>query len=178
LGLVNETGRALLDTLVRPAKEILPQATAQHGITNDRVADAPLFCELYPQLKRFLRGRVLVVYDWERQGRLLREAMRHCSSGWRGIHLQDLGEQVAYFYGIVHEDGWPVERVSLGNACRQQGIPVASPRSAIGHCRAMHALIAPMARWLKDYPDYIPHAPYPYSLLARSYQNPNWLAAF
>jgi DNA polymerase III epsilon subunit-like protein len=178
LGLVNETGRVLLDTLVRPSKEVLPQATAQHGIINDRVADAPLFCELYPRLKRCLRGRVLVVYDWERQGRLFREAMRHCSSGWQGVHLQDLGEQVAYFYGIVHEDGWPVERVSLGNACRQQGIPVGSPRSAIDHCRAMHAFIVWMARWLKDYSDYIPHAPYPYSLLARSYQNPNWLAAF
>lgn len=176
LGLVNETGRVLLDTLVRPSKEILPQATAQHGITSDRVADAPSFGELYPQIKQFLRGRALVVYDWERQGRLFREAMRYCSSGWQGIHLQDLGEQVAYFYGIVHEDGWPVERVLLGNACRQQGIHVASPRGPIGHCRAMHALIVRMARWLKDYPDFIPHAPYPYSLLAWNYQNPDWLA--
>jgi DNA polymerase III epsilon subunit-like protein len=178
VGLVNETGRVLLDTLVRPLKEILPQATDQHGITSDMVADGPSFGDLYPQLKQCLRGRTLVVYDWERQGRLFREAMHNCSSSWPGIHLQDLGEQVAYFYGIVHEDGWPVERVLLGNACQQQGIPVASPRSAISHCRAMHALIVRMARWLQDYPDYIPHAPYPYSLLARSYQNPHWLVAF
>jgi hypothetical protein len=94
------------------------------------------------------------------------------SSDGQGIHPPDLGKQVAYLYGAVHEDGWPVERITLGKACWQLDIALASPRSAIGHCQAMHALLVRMACWL----DCIPHAPYPYALLARSYQNPDWLA--
>jgi DNA polymerase III epsilon subunit-like protein len=47
-----ETGR--WESLFNPLIPILPEITAIHGITNEEVADAPLFEEVIPELLSFL----------------------------------------------------------------------------------------------------------------------------
>ncbi|MFP3947117.1 MAG: exonuclease domain-containing protein [Longimicrobiales bacterium] len=49
--------------LVHPGRFIPEAATAVHGISDDDVADAPIFEELAPQIQEAVRGCVLVGYN-------------------------------------------------------------------------------------------------------------------
>lgn len=51
------------ELLVDPGIPIPSQATQVHGITNALVRNAPAFRDVWPKLKRFRRGRVLVGYS-------------------------------------------------------------------------------------------------------------------
>jgi DNA polymerase-3 subunit epsilon len=63
LAVVSPTGEILLTTLVKPSIPIPAEASAIHGITNEHVAAAPTFPEVYPQLVALLAGRDVVAYN-------------------------------------------------------------------------------------------------------------------
>jgi DNA polymerase-3 subunit epsilon len=63
VAVVDPLGRILLDTLVRPSGPIPPEASAIHGITDEHVASAPAFPDIYPQLVALLVGRDVVAYN-------------------------------------------------------------------------------------------------------------------
>ncbi len=48
--------------LVNPRERFLPCNVRLHGITEDRVRDAPTFSALYPQLRSLIEGRVVVAH--------------------------------------------------------------------------------------------------------------------
>lgn len=56
-------GAVLMDTLVNPQAHISDGAKLIHFITEDRVADAPTFEAIEPQLRAVLRGRRVVTYN-------------------------------------------------------------------------------------------------------------------
>ena len=68
IAVIDATGAPLIDTLVRPRNPIPPDAAAIHGISNEMVADAPTWPEVFPDLQRVLEGRRVIVYnaayDW------------------------------------------------------------------------------------------------------------------
>lgn len=63
VAIVAADGRVLLDTLVRPAGQIPPGASAIHGIMDADVRDAPNWAELMPLLRDCLDDRLVVVYN-------------------------------------------------------------------------------------------------------------------
>lgn len=63
LALVDSAGVVLLDTLVKPTVPITLNATEVHGITNEMVADAPPFKDVYPQFVEAVAGRRVVMYN-------------------------------------------------------------------------------------------------------------------
>jgi DNA polymerase III subunit epsilon len=71
LAIIDPTGAPLLDTLIKPVREIESGASAIHGITSERVADAPSFMEVYNLLCSALRGRAVVVYNADFDTRML-----------------------------------------------------------------------------------------------------------
>jgi DNA polymerase III subunit epsilon len=71
LVVIDPTGAPLLDTLIKPVREIESGASAIHGITSERVADAPSFMEVYNLLCSALRGRAVVVYNADFDTRML-----------------------------------------------------------------------------------------------------------
>jgi DNA polymerase-3 subunit epsilon len=60
---VASTGEVLLATLVKPSIPIPPEASQVHGITDEHVASAPTFPEIYPQLRALVAGRDVVAYN-------------------------------------------------------------------------------------------------------------------
>ncbi len=78
IGVLSSTGQPLLDTLLRPARPIPAEATAIHGITNARVAGAPAYPDVHPQLEAALRGKTVIAYNAKYDARLLRQtALMH-----------------------------------------------------------------------------------------------------
>ncbi|HLB49726.1 MAG TPA: 3'-5' exonuclease, partial [Anaerolineales bacterium] len=61
-------GAPIVDTLVRPTISIPRSATAIHGITDEMVAGAPSFANIWPAIHAALSNRWVVVYkaDYDR----------------------------------------------------------------------------------------------------------------
>lgn len=58
------TGR-VFHKLVNPECEIGPEVVAVHGITNEKVKDAPVFKEIVPELVEFFRGARAIAHNSE-----------------------------------------------------------------------------------------------------------------
>lgn len=63
IGIVDHTGRVLLDTLINPGAPIPPDATAIHGVTDAMVADAPTWAQIYPRVRDVLEMRRWAIYN-------------------------------------------------------------------------------------------------------------------
>ena len=64
IGILDDQGRALLDSLVRPVKKrTWREAQAIHGISPTDVATAPTLDELRPDIINAVRGREVVIYN-------------------------------------------------------------------------------------------------------------------
>ncbi len=63
IAIIDNSGRLIMDELVRPAKLIEPGATRVTGITNDLVKQRPEFPSIYRQLRDAISGKFVVIYN-------------------------------------------------------------------------------------------------------------------
>lgn len=63
VAIVDDTGRALINSLVNPGKPIPWQATNVHGITNAMVANQPTLTQLMPQIDAVVKNQQVVIYN-------------------------------------------------------------------------------------------------------------------
>ena len=63
VAIVDESGRALIDTLVDPGRSIPTSATRIHGITDRMVRGAPTLEALMPEIRRIVGGSHVVIYN-------------------------------------------------------------------------------------------------------------------
>lgn len=63
IGVIDCAGTVLMNQLVKPRHEPTPGAIAVHGLTMERVADAPDLLDVLPQLAEIIRGREVLVYN-------------------------------------------------------------------------------------------------------------------
>lgn len=75
LAIIDPRGETLLDTLVKPTREIEPGATRIHGITNELVATERGFADIYPLLCAAVQGRTVVVYNADFDLNMLYQSM-------------------------------------------------------------------------------------------------------
>ncbi|MCC7451680.1 MAG: 3'-5' exonuclease [Anaerolineae bacterium] len=149
LAIIDNRGKVLLDTLLKPTKPIPPDATRIHGITNGQVVAAPSLVMVYPRILNILQGRDVIIYNAEYDRRLLHQSSRahglnvlwdSVVSGWTCAMLayaEHHGEWNPYY----HSYKWQ----KLGAACQQQGIRVVDAHSALADCRMTLALVRRLA---------------------------------
>ena len=82
IAILDTDGSKLVDELVRPQGAIRPQLSAIHGITNELVRAAPTWAEVYPQVRRVLLDRRVVVYDPPISLGLMRRSTDNCHLRW------------------------------------------------------------------------------------------------
>ena len=63
VAIVDDSGQALLNTLVNPGRPIPGDAAAIHGITDAMVRDAPALAELWPQIQELAASAHVVIYN-------------------------------------------------------------------------------------------------------------------
>lgn len=63
VAIVDNSGRALVNTLIDPQRSIPLQATRIHGITNDMVRGKPTIAELMPCIVDVIRAEQVVIYN-------------------------------------------------------------------------------------------------------------------
>lgn len=76
IGIINHLGETLLDSLVKPDRDIEEGAKAIHGISEEMVKDAPTLWDLGIEISTRTEGKTLVIYnagyDYPILARLLR----------------------------------------------------------------------------------------------------------
>ena len=73
IAVIDCEGFPVFERLIRPSVPITQKLTELHGISNDMVADAPLFSEIYGELIQKIGSRVLVAFGAEYDARIIRQ---------------------------------------------------------------------------------------------------------
>lgn len=148
IAIIDASGKALLNTLLRPSKPIPAEATAIHGITNEMVKDAPTWPEIGPQMCRLISGKAMAIYNADYDIRLLEQTDRI----WNVTPKLDTCPQTvcimleyAEFYG-QHSERGGYKRQKLTAAAEQQGVKIeGTPHRALSDCLTTLGVIKAMA---------------------------------
>lgn len=139
IALIDVAGRVLIDTLVKPTRPIPRDASAIHGITDDKVAFAPTFADVAPQLRELLSGATVVIYNADFDVRLMEQSAQ----------AHQLTIEAPIFAGEYQDamemySQWCGQWSSYHGNYRWQRLP-GGDHSALGDCRACLAVLKRMA---------------------------------
>lgn len=124
ISIIEESGRVLLDTLVKPIKPIPAEATAIHGITNDMVATAPSWADIHERVAEIVTSKPLVIYNADYDLRLM--AQTASQYGLTPIETEAGCAMLTYakFYGDWNDYKGSYRWQRLTNAAAQQGVVI------------------------------------------------------
>lgn len=145
--MVDTAGAVLLDTLVRPGRPIPADAVRVHGITNEMVAGAPRWPQVWERLAELLKGRTVGIYNAEFDVRMLRQS--HAASGlqWQPAAFADfcIMRLYARFRGQSGRYGshrWH----KLSAAGKQCGLALPNAHRALADAQLARLVLLHMAR--------------------------------
>lgn len=142
IAVLDRKGRMLLHSYVKPAVEIEPEATAVHGYETADLEDAPMFPEVYSELRRVLSGRRIIVWNAPYDRRVMREAVHRYRDEETGAPLDDQRaiEGWKWECAMRHYSRYVAEYARGYDDWRYQKLP-GGDHTAIGDARAtLHAL--------------------------------------
>lgn len=116
---------ATIDRLVQPGRPIPPRSTAIHHITDDMVAGAPTFPQLWDSVEHLMHGTVLVGHSVGFDIAQLRAATRRA-----GIKWQPPPFLCTYLLGAALNDGLP--SLTLDAIAEAFDVPVRGRHTALG----------------------------------------------
>lgn len=145
IGILSMTGQVLLDTLVKPSIPITTGAIRVHGITAERVADAPTIADLLPQLREILGGARVLIYNSHYDVGVLETSLlaRGVPCDWPLLGAADYCDVMEPYSAFIGD--WSDYH---GNY-RWQRLP-GGDHTAIGDCRATLAVLQRMAATVKE----------------------------
>lgn len=136
IAIVLTDGEQIIDrfsTLVNPEQLIPPNITHLTGITNEMVANAPLFHEIIPQIESFTQGAIFVAHNVNFDYGFIRESYNRAGERFQRKKLCT----VRLSRKII--PGFP--SYSLGKICGQLGIPLTDRHRALGDADATALLL-------------------------------------
>lgn len=148
IAVVDQTGTALLDTLVKPTRPIPQIASRIHGITDALVQGAPTFGEIYDALLMAIGGKRVVIYNKNFDVAMLHQSDQlyalEGNPGWAPLG-QDGWEGLAVWEDAMEPyAAWCNEWNDYHGNYRWQKLP-GGDHSALGDARACLAVIKCMA---------------------------------
>jgi DNA polymerase-3 subunit epsilon len=138
VAVINTAGTVLLDSFIRPVDRarIPTNASHIHGITMKTLKDAPTYPEIAPSLMNILKGRTVVCYNAEFDGRLLNQTAEKTGAP------AFTGKWACAMRGYARFRGdWNPEKSDY----RWHKLPEGD-HSALGDCRATLEIIKEMAK--------------------------------
>ncbi len=140
IGLIDQDGVVLLDTLVNPQRPIPPAASAVHGITDQDVAGAPTFEQVHAQLTACLAGQNAVAYNVDFELAILESVCRRLDLALPVPHAWFCAMRL---YAAYRRSA---RFFRLGAACKSERIVVSNAHRALGDCSLTLALLRTMAK--------------------------------
>jgi DNA polymerase-3 subunit epsilon len=149
IGVIDHDGTVLVDSLVKPLGRIPPDAMRIHGITNEMVAEAPSWEEIWPQVEAALTGRLVGIYNTDFDLRMMEQTHRAHWMTWRppeGSQFFCIMKLYARFYGQRNPRYGSFKWQSLDAASRQCNLPLPNAHRAKDDTLLTRAVLEYMAR--------------------------------
>ena len=146
IALIDHDGAVLLDSLVKPTRRIPYDATRVHNISNEMVANAPTWAELWPQVQTLLAGRRVGIYNVEFDLRMIQQShaaykVAETSAGSSAFCIMKLYAEYCGERGSYGDFKWQ----SLDKAARQCGIGLPNSHRARADALLARAVLEAMA---------------------------------
>lgn len=123
ISILDEDGKELFNSLVRPSQLIPGDVIAIHGINNDMVKTAPLWPIVWPKVKNFLSGRLIIIYNEDFDIRMMQQSHLRYRMPWKEqLTTKDLMKIYAEFRGEWDSRRGSYRWHSLENARKQCNI--------------------------------------------------------
>lgn len=144
IGVIDQDGKTLLDSLVKPTKPITN--SDRHGITDEMVKDAPTFPEVYDQIKAALSGKLVLAYNSAFDWRMLDQVCdQHGLACVTPLARECVMELYATFHGAWSDYHQSFTWQKLGAACERLGVPVEQEHQALKDCILALGVLRKMA---------------------------------
>lgn len=149
IGVVNLAGKTLFESYVKPPIPIPPDAMMVHHITDEMVAEAPSWKDIWGELKTVLDGRFVGMYNAEFDLRMMRQTHERY---WLDWSIDDKNffcvmRLYAAFYGEVNDRGRGYRFHKLENAGAACGIPLPNSHRAVDDALLTAALFQYIANY-------------------------------
>lgn len=155
IAITDMTGTPLINTLVRPTKPIPPEATEINGITDEMVAGAPTWLEVYPKVMAILRDKKFIAWNAGFDARMITQTAmiygiyNHLSSGdvireYRAIHDNYVDAHPVYsaWFGEHDKKRGGFKRQRLQHAMEQMEVTMpGDAHRALADCQGMHGVL-------------------------------------
>jgi DNA polymerase-3 subunit epsilon len=82
IAILDSSGAPLVDELVKPKHHIRPNATQEHGVTDEMVDSAPRWAEILPKIEEVLVGKKVCVYDHASELQALQNSYNNIHQRW------------------------------------------------------------------------------------------------
>jgi DNA polymerase III epsilon subunit-like protein len=82
IAILDSSGKPLVDELVKPKHHIRPNATEEHGVTDEMVDIAPRWAEILPKIEEVLVGKKICVYDHASELQALQNSYNNIHQRW------------------------------------------------------------------------------------------------
>jgi DNA polymerase III subunit epsilon len=145
IGIIDTQGAVVMDTLVRATIPMTSGASAVNGITDDLLADAPTYADLYVALSSALAGGTLIAYNVSFDWRMLEQTRaRYRLPALRVKHRDCAMKRYATYRGVRRgRNGYRWHK--LTQAVAHEQLTVTDAHTALGDVKMTLALIRKMA---------------------------------
>lgn len=149
IGVVDLEGQTIFQGFFKPPFAIPEDAIAIHGITNDRVAEAPTWKDSWDSLHQVLSGRFVGMYNKDFDLRLMKQTHGRYWLDWPmdDQYFFCVMKLYAAFYGRPSTRGRGYHFHKLEAAGANCGIPLPNTHRAVDDARLTAALFKYMAHY-------------------------------
>jgi DNA polymerase-3 subunit epsilon len=151
IAILDSAGKPLIDALVKPKRHIRPNATEEHGITDDMVDNAPRWTEVLPEIEEILARKKVCVYDLGGELQALQNSYQNYNNRWEldndsFVNIMDLFSR---FRNVRDPRSGVLVKYSLEDAARLMGIDIEiiAYRRAHDDAWLIRAILLAIAGW-------------------------------
>ncbi|EHF5047962.1 hypothetical protein L348_09272 [Enterobacter sp. MGH 2] len=154
IAIINMRGEVLLDTLVKPTQPIPPEVTEINHITNEMVANAPAWRDVFQIVLMIISGHKWLAWNSGFDARMLdqtclctgiyaNEQAYYAALVTTRIHTSHIDAKAVYdqWYGEFDEKRKAFKRQSLTTAAARHGVSVEGAHRALADCKMVLAVL-------------------------------------
>lgn len=154
IAIINMRGEVLLDTLVKPTQPIPPEVTEINHITNEMVANAPAWRDVFQIVLMIISGHKWLAWNSGFDARMLdqtclytgiyaNEQAYYAALVTSRIHTSHIDAKAVYdqWYGEFDEKRKAFKRQSLTTAAARHGVSVEGAHRALADCKMVLAVL-------------------------------------
>ncbi len=151
IAILDSAGKPLIDALVKPKRHIRPDATVEHGITDEMVENAPKWTEVLPEVEETLARKKVCVYDLNNELLALQNSYQNNHNRWsldtdNFINIMDM---FARYRNVRDPRSGVLSCFTLEEAARAMGIDIEiiAYRRAHEDAWLIRAILMAIAGW-------------------------------